>query len=87
MNLLTRAQFRKKFNKETDDRILWLPERAASITCHWFVNLKVNCPSDYWDWCNNNLKGHVRCFSSGDEEEWWGFTNKDDISLWVLRFS
>lgn len=42
----------------------------------------------YWDWCNENMSGKLLCYwSDGITGEWWGFTNKDDITLWLLKWS
>lgn len=43
----------------------------------------------YYSWCKENLKGQVRCFSSDPTdtmEEWWGFTEQNDIMLWMLKW-
>lgn len=73
---------------------------TKNIKPHWFVNVRPIrfyrnehdiTKQDYWDWCNKNLSGKLLCYWSDDEEggtgEWWGFTNKDDITLWLLRWS
>lgn len=73
---------------------LWIPEENKLI-CKWFLNAKpVNVSKNsetkksYWKWCNQNLKGHTRCFMSNPEEqtEWWGFTEQIDIPLWILKW-
>ena len=61
----------------------------------WFVKVKpVNVSrtrgykKDYWAWCDKNLRGQLLCYwSDNEEEEWWGFTNKDDIALWLLKWT
>lgn len=77
------------------DSALWIPE-DGKIKCRWFVAvtpLKVsqttNYKQGYWDWCNDNIKGHVRCFMSDSDnsQEWWGFTNHNDIAFWLLRWT
>mgnify|MGYP000299996207 CR=1 FL=1 len=47
----------------------------------------------FWEWCGDNLQGDTRCFSSGEcgdnsssYSEWWGFTHKADIVLFMLRW-
>ena len=77
-----------------DSSPLWIPERDQ-IKCQYFVKtkpvesrykLKKN---DYWDWCRKNIRADVKCFWSNqeDHEEWWGFTDYDDIMLWILKWS
>jgi hypothetical protein len=77
------------------DSVVWFPEHDK-ITCHWFVAvapIKVSQTTDYkqgyWDWCNKNINGHVRCFMSDSDhnQEWWGFTKYTDIPWWMLRWS
>lgn len=51
---------------------------------HWAQNSQL-----YWDWCDKYLTGKVLCHWSDSEknEEWWGFTNKDDITWWSLKWA
>jgi hypothetical protein len=44
--------------------------------------------ADYWKWCADNLKGKVNCYStdSDNKEEWWGFTEAEDVAWWRLRW-
>jgi hypothetical protein len=68
---------------------LWEADRGIVLGCQWFVKastIDFSCRDTYWKWCSTNLKGVTRCFSIGEEEEWWGFTNKDDIVIWTLRW-
>lgn len=64
----------------------------------WFVKVRpipmnlssyVNRKSEYWAWCNENLNGRLLCYwtNSEDQVEWWGFTQKDDIALWLLKWN
>ncbi len=80
------------------DCVLWIPENDLPKSCQWFVkvkplmrvkNNKESFKKEYWEWNDNNLLGYVRCFSLDieNQEEWWGFTNKEDIVLWMLRWS
>ena len=78
-------------------------DKDTRIKCAWFVCVKpiamnrsgsprlthYTSKSDYWLWCTEHLTGYVRCFSSNDfnEQEWWGFTDHDDIAIWLLRWS
>jgi hypothetical protein len=73
---------------------LWIPERELEpkTKCIKFIrtkrlHLKDLGKRDYWEWCNETLNGTVRCFSSGDEDEWWGFTDPDDVVIWTLRWA
>lgn len=76
-----------------DDSPLWEPERMMGGTkSAWFVCIKpldfsnYSKKDKYWAWCSENLQGTVRCYISGDSEEWWGFSSKNDIFLWSLRW-
>lgn len=80
-------------NKES---AVWIPEESGKVKCQWFVAVppvhaghSSNFRQGYWDWCNQHLKGHVRCFmrNPDNNEEWWGFTDRNDIVLWVLKWS
>ena len=83
-------------NMDSEKSAVWIPEHDMNgVKCQWFVTVPcVNVSrypkykSDYWMWCANNLTGHVRCFWSNpdDDEECWGFTNKDDIHWWMLKW-
>ena len=103
MNILTRQEFSDYFNNlETDkelggpDSPLW--EAECDIpNCQWFVKVRPlnisgkrhGYKNSYWNWCNKNLNGATRCFSSDTDpegDEWWGFTDKNDIVLWILRW-
>ena len=75
---------------------LWIPEQDLQSTqCGWFATVRPlqisarNIKSKYWNWCHNNLHGYVRCFWSNDEDEkeCWGFTQYEDIALWLLKWS
>lgn len=103
MSILSRKEFAEYFNNLDlhrkfggADSPLW--EAECDIPkCKWFVKVKPldisgkrhGYKNKYWDWCDKNLKGKTRCFSSDtlSSEEWWGFTDKNDIVFWVLRWS
>jgi len=83
---------------EKDDHPLWEAEKADTprIKCKWFVCVKPlrmrstdTSKSDYWYWVTNTLKGRVTCYSSDHDnnEEWWGFQYKKDMTMWVLKWS
>jgi hypothetical protein len=92
------AIFDKIFEREGGVKVvpmLWTPEEIYDVECTHFacvppvkLSLKNN-RNAYWKWCEKTLKGKVLCFSSNDEdkEEWWGFTEKEDIMIWMLRWN
>lgn len=75
--------------------------RKERIKSKWFICVKpiappilgTNCRDSiretYSQWCQRNCKGRVLCYSSDTDngEEWYGFTCKDDILLWVLKWA
>lgn len=93
--ILDRAQFVDHFNGlgkglGEPDSALWVGERGHGYRCEWFLR---TTPLDwprkqdgYWHWCWLMLQGRVACYSSGDEWEWWGFTRREDIVIWMLRW-
>jgi hypothetical protein len=97
MEIMSREEFRDKFSGVFNEVIradhpLWIPENdfAPKIKCIKFIlTKKINYDSkdDYWEWCNSTLSGVVRCFSSGDEDEWWGFSDPDDVVIWTLKWA
>jgi len=81
-----------------DEGALFMPETDPFLNpdhtkppAHWFINTK---PIDlnegrkgtFFNWCKENLKGSIFCYYSQGLEEWWGFTEKDDISVWLLKW-
>ena len=100
--MLTRAEFVDYWNKTWSDQLpiddaspIWNAENypGDEMRCEYFVCVKPvifwSSKDAYWEWCTANTIGGLACFSSNsdDQEEWWGFTNKDDIFLWMLRWS
>ena len=94
--LLDRAKFAHHFDEIKDglgdeDSPLWIPEEDIG-PCQWFLRVKLlrahHFKKEYWAWCDENLIGDVRCFSSDSEheQEWWGFTDKQDMVLWTLKW-
>jgi len=98
LTILSREEFVKHFNGikpglGNPTSPLWNPEEYLKKNqCYWFIKVKPIISSvnkiDYWTWCNQCLQGKVLCYSSDDigQEEWWGFSNKNDIVLWSLRW-
>lgn len=69
------------------------PKKKPSL---WFVNVKpINVSrtseskTDYWNWCNKNLRGQLLCYygDSLNGIEWWGFTRYEDILPWILKWA
>ena len=97
MALLTREQFRDYWNAVMPGMgdpcsPLWAREDYSGGQCYWFINQRVQGWSypmidRYWNWCDKNCRGTVICYASSDSEEWWGFSDSDDIPLWLLRWS
>jgi hypothetical protein len=102
INVYTRQQFSEYWEEIKpglghSDSVLWAAEHSLRPdTCQHFVcvppltDLQTidQSYSEFWAWCEQQMQGYCRCFSSNtrDREEWWGFTNKDDILMWVLRW-
>ena len=60
-------------------------------SCKWFVcvepiSLTTEVMDQYWKWVKLNCCGRVVCFYSSTTEQWWGFTNKNDITWWCLKW-
>ena len=77
-------------NIETEDNSpLWIPEQSSGIKSNYFLICPTfNHPTaGFWEWNDTKLIGQVRCYyldHGGDT--WWGFTEKDDITLFLLRW-
>lgn len=95
--ILDRQEFAQTFNTiqqglGDSDSPLWIPEEESGSPSQWFVCVNPigvhRFKFDYYAWCNKTLKGRVRCYSSDSDnkKEWWGFTNKEDIVLWTLKW-
>ena len=77
---------------------LWIPEDRTGLRCQYFVLAEgrrrryqtwSELHDEYWTWCTETLAGDVRCFWANNEsgEEWWGFTEQDDIPIWILKWA
>lgn len=102
--IVTRAEFKRWMVREFDDpdivsaqSALWIPENKPKVKCQYFVLAQgrrkwhktwSESHDEYWTWCTETLKGHVRCFWANNEtgEEWWGFTEQDDVPIWILKW-
>ena len=99
--MITREEFKQYFNEiaghdfSADGSPLWIPEHDLDSKCTAFIRISAPVKWDifeqdfitFWEWCKTHLNGQVRCFSSSDDEEWWGFTEPSDIVLWVLKWA
>lgn len=95
MTTLDRREFADMFEREMpglgeEGSALWIPEteQIPGEPSRWFVMIP-RTPTDNHirKWTLQNCKGLVRCYSSGEYDEWWGFTHKGDIPLFLLRWS
>ena len=101
--MLTRAEFAEHWNEVAPGKLmgmpdspLWIPEDDGNARCEWFIHILPiirwvgsRDKLDFWLWCETNLTGVIRCFSSDDisQEEWWGFSHQADIVHWLLRWA
>ena len=70
---------------------LWVYEDYCGVKSNWFVlsrPLMTYLKEEYYEWCRENCLGSVICYSTDQEnnQEWWGFTHKDDILFWILKW-
>jgi hypothetical protein len=95
--IISRKQFREYWEKIDPkfakwDSPLWCLEYRYGKS-RWFVNVVVNELrnhenfKEYHQWVLRNCRGRILCYSSNAEEEWWGFSHKPDVFLWILRWS
>ena len=99
--ILDRQQFINYFNDLQPElgnitSPLWEPERVTNTSNDWFVCVKPILAkpswgekrSTYYQWCEQNLKNSPNCYSSDDinQQEWWGFKNREDIVIWMLKW-
>jgi hypothetical protein len=95
MTIIDREQFIEHFNNISPElgkpnSLLWALEEYLETKCFWFVCVPpVGNKEEYWKWCNSYRKGEIVCFSTSrlDNEEWWGFSNYDDIAFWLLKWA
>jgi hypothetical protein len=97
MVMITRSEFITWWNDQlpknpVDDleHVLWIPETqiVPGPPSEWFIKMPITTDDDFWDWCRSSLRGIVRCYScDNDGGLWWGFTNKQDIVVFILRWS
>lgn len=84
-------QFQDHPNMAADESALWIPEDQPGLQCSHFVFGRTDSfnKTEYWSWCLENMQGKVRCFwaNSDTGDEWWGFTEYNDVALWILRWA
>lgn len=93
--ILDREQFKQYWNNlqpglASEGSPLWAYEDYDGKKCQWFVSVdpsKKRAVDDFWDWCHKECQGSVACYSSSPNQEWWGFTDRDDIVWWLLRWA
>lgn len=96
--VLTRQEYINYWNKKDPDvvepdGVMWFWESESGVESQWFLwsdtvvcnKIRKNS-EDFFQWCEENLQGQVTCYSSDNEGEWWGFTQRDDIVLWALKW-
>ena len=89
--MILRLEFARQFPPECSvpEGPLWAYEDYVGIRCEYFI--KTPLPQNWdtgvhWRWCEHNLTGRILCYSWGDEC-WWGFTDSQDLSVWLLRWA
>lgn len=96
--IVNRSEFRKIWNGYKPglgdwNSPLWMPEENhRNKKSRWFACIPPIYNSVYNEfrmWCVTNCRGQVLCYSSNceDQEEWYGFTHKPDIMLFMLKWS
>jgi hypothetical protein len=73
---------------------LWAYEHSSGIRCQWFVSvspIRVSIANEtktkFWAWCRRNCASGMSCYSASDKEEWWGFSDRQEMTWWLLRWS
>lgn len=75
------------------DSPFWFGEASGASPSEWFLCIDTISWGDndfcdeFWAWCDQHCQGQVRCHASGEDLDWWGFTHREDIELWILRWS
>lgn len=97
--LLTRDEFKEMLESwrpgiSSDGSGVWALEDYMGYQSEWFVcinPIKMDVIDDMWEWIEGEGKliGKMSCYYSSIEknEEWWGFTHKEDIPLWMLKWT
>jgi hypothetical protein len=90
--ILTRAEFVEYWNRHPlglgqPDSALWVYERHRGISSQWFVHVGISQGPDYDAWCDAHCQGTVLCYSDDGQKQWYGFTDRNDIVFWLLKWS
>lgn len=92
--MLSREEFKDMWRNipidvDSPDSPLWQPEQIDElIRCEWFVLIqRSNNLLEFHNWNLQHLRGPVRCFSAGRGGEWWGFAYKEDVVLFILKWT
>jgi hypothetical protein len=97
---LSRLEFKQHWDKvllgmADDDSPLWTIESFENYRpSRWFVCIKpiattAGSDQEFWKWYHVSCRGQILCYSSSDaaQEEWWGFTHRADIMMFLLKWS
>lgn len=93
---MTRREFRRHFDTIAPglgawNSSLWTPETwDGARPSRYFVCIPPVVGHDeniFRKWCLQHCRGQVLCYSASDLEEWWGFTHRDDIVHFILRWA
>lgn len=93
---LVAKSWHNQYDYSNDDSPLWYPEFNAGIKSEWFAFVKplplrpepFDEREKYYQWCDDNMESMPLCYSSSDiTGEWWGFVDKDEAILWLLKWA
>jgi hypothetical protein len=97
LDILNRKQFKEVWEKilpgiTKEANPLWASEEHTGRKSRWFVKIypidpNVYVKNDFYLWCNENCRGQILCYSTSEENEWWGFTHKADIPWWIMKWA
>lgn len=87
---------RKEFISQWEDHLInsegpmWAYEKFIKHKSVYFIKIKpvrtATCREEFHSWCKQHLSRPVICYSSSESEEWWGFSNEQDINIWCLKW-
>jgi len=95
--LLDRKQFRKLWNNYNPkfgdwDSPLWIPESSTGKKSRYFVKIRpipYEKQKEFVIWATKCCRGQILCYSVNtiDQESWYGFSHKNDIVWFLLKWS
>lgn len=100
--IVTRHEFRQWVKQRCPefykwDSPLWSVEYKLKNQPEWFAMVQPVATNrngrlrkeEYWAWCDQHMQGELLCYYSDrdNQREWWGFTKKEDIALWLLKWT